>query len=191
MPGWLGWYVWIHCPIAQRHLPPCRCAAHRRTLTRTCGPAETRAGAACASSALALRWTAAAAPRPTNSSLANLRRAFSLKAVIAHRRLSSQAKMPLATCGSEQRMARQCLDAPACAIVLSKRSTSGEVSAHAPNTKPRIGPKPLSRLCTGPMMPVAVPQYFSSTWRALAVYSACRARARRATASHLAVSAPP
>ena len=63
-------------------------------------------------------------------------------------------------------------------------SVSGEASPHAPNTSPRTGSKVRSLCSTGPTLPGAVPQNLPSTFLALPAYSAGRARALLATASH-------
>ena len=131
-----------------------------------------------------LRSAAAAAPRPTNSMRSSLSRAFSRSAVMAHRRRNNHAKAPRASRGPIARMSRQCLSAPLVAQTLSSLSTSGEASPHAPKTRPLTGSYVRSWASTGPTDPGGVLQKRWSSLRALVAYSAGRARARRATASH-------
>ena len=147
--------------------------------------APARARAAQRDPATALRSAAATAPRPTYSRRSNLSRAFSRKAVIAHLLRKSHARLPLATASFVQPMACQWRVAPDAAVRVRSCSTPGDASAQAPNTRPWIAPYVCSLCCTGPTYPSGVPQYWASTLLALPAYSACNARARRATASHL------
>ena len=159
----------------------------QRAHARARGPlrsvqAAARCRAAWASDPRARLWLAAAAPRPTYCKRPSLRRAFSRSAVRPQRRLRSQAMDPMALLGSSHRIPLQWRCAPHCAMTVSSLCVAGEASPHAPNTSPRTGSKVRSMPSTGPTAPCSVPQYFRSTPRALAAYSAGNLFALRLTA---------
>ena len=171
----------LHTQVyAQKHaLPRCLCTTGPRAAQQ-----EALRAWADASMPAALLRSAAAAPRPTSSRRANVRRAHSLTALMAHLLLSSQASAPLALSSSIARIERQCRRAPALDSAESSLCASWHASPKAPKTSDFTGSKVRSLASTGPVVSGNVPQKSLSTFRALSVYSLGRLSARRSTAAH-------